>query len=353
MPTIALVGAGAAGAALAVELVRRGCRDIVLFDADPGVREAFVRSGGLAFDGFCGAGLLADLRWADSLEEAVAEADCVVATITSDRHQELGRQLAPFVRSQHLIVLHTGYVGGCRVLLDGLREGGCASPPHLAETINTLHLAGARGPCDVFIKGRKRWLEITGLTPEATRRALERLSPAIPELAPGRCTLETGLNNPNPIGHVPALVGNLGLLGRDLGTASQGMLQFDELRSTPVQALCEAFDRERTAVMEALGLAPAPIAEFIPRAYGPQDRLSGALPRFGTKLLPRFFDEDVAAACVPIESLGQLAGTSTPVTTSLIDICDVAARRSFRQEGRTVATLGSGWIDSELRAVRS
>jgi len=350
---IGLVGVGAAGAALAVEMWLRGRTDIILFDADPAVREAFVRAGGIAYDGLFGQGVAGGMLFADSLAEIVSRVECLIVTVTAGRHVDLGREMAPLIGSDQLVVLHTGYVGGCRVFYSALRSGGCTAPPHLAEAINTLHLAAARKPCDVFIRGRKRWLEVTGLTPEATRRALDLLTGTFPEIAAGRVTLETGLNNPNPIGHVPALVGNLGLLDRNLGAMSQGTLQFDELRSGSVQLLGDAFEQERIAVMKAIGLRPIPLANFIQRAYGPDDRLTPPLPRFGTKLLPRFFEEDVAAACVPIESLGAWCGTPTPVISALVEICAAVADTNFRTVGRTVATLGADWVESECSAVRT
>lgn len=348
--SIGLIGVGAAGAALAVELSLRGADRLCLFDCDPSIRAAFVKRGGIVYAGFRGQGVAGGMRFVGKLGEVVDGADCLIVSVTSDRHFDLARDMAPLLRPDQIVVLHTGYVAGSRVFLSGLQAGGCRRPPFLAEAVNTLHLAASKDSGEVFIRGRKRWLELTGLTLAATERALSSLSGLMPELAAGRTTLETGLNNPNPVGHVPALVGNLGLLGRDLGDVTDGALQFDELRSDAVQTLCSTVEQERVAVMQGLGLRPIPLQAFLARAYQPGDRLVSGMPRFGKKLLPRFLSEDVATAFVPIESLGAWRRIPTPVISALITVCATVAQVDYRASGRTVASIGAEWIESECRA---
>lgn len=351
--TIGLIGIGAAGAALAVELSLRGLDDFLVYDRNPLIQKALLENDGIRYAGLCGTGTVRGLRSADSLREVVNNAEYLIVSVTSDCHFKLAREISPMLRPQQLVVLHTGYVAGCRVFLSGLQAEGCTRPPFLAEAINTLHLAGSSAPGEVYIRGRKRWLEITGLTPDATEKTLSSLASLMPELAAGRTTLETGLNNPNPIGHVPALVGNLGLLDRDLGDVTKGALQFDELRSEAIQSLCEAVERERVAVMRSLGLNPMPIQSFLERAYRPGDRLVDGVPRFGTKLLPRFLTEDVATAFVPIESLASWQGMSTPVISALITVCATVSQVDYRLSGRTVGSIGIDWIESECRRVKA
>lgn len=349
---IGLVGLGGAGAALAADLCLRGARGLLGYDADERIAAAVERQGGIRHDGLGGSGLATGLRCTATLRELVEASDCLILTVTADRHAPLARTMAPWLRPHQLVVLHTGYVGGSKLFLEGLRQAGCKAPPALAETVNTLHLGAACAPGAVYIRGRKIWLELTGLTPGETDLAMARLSPLLPELAPGRSTLETGLNNPNPIGHVPALVGNLGLLGRDLGEATLGALQFDELCSAAVKALSCAFDSERIALMQALGLTPVAVPKFVERAYGPAGRLPAPWPRFGRKLLPRFLHEDIAAACVPMEALGAWCGAPTPLASAFIDVASAATGNDWRVAGRRLDLLDAQWVQAQCEHAR-
>lgn len=349
---IALIGLGAAGAALAVELAARGAHDLVVHDRDPTIAAAIAAQGGIRHDGLVGRGTL-PVRTAATAAACLVGAKLAIVSVTADGHEAVGRVLGAALPIDLPVLLHTGYVGGARVFAQGLAAGGMRGKPLLGETINTLHLSGAQGPADVFIKGRKAWLEASALEPAETSRLLAAYASWLPELKAGRSTLETGLNNPNPVGHVPALVGNLGLLDRNLGEATEGVLHFDELRSPAVQALCDALEAERISLLTALGLVPLPVAEFSRRAYPPGARLTEGVPRFGTKLLARFFAEDVPAALVPMESLARLAGVATPVTTALITLASTGCGRDLRAIGRTVEALGRDWVDGELQRAAS
>lgn len=346
--SIALIGLGAAGAALAVELVARGQRDLVVYDSDPQVATVIAGQGGIRHRGFLGDGISPVARVAASAADAVAAASAVIVTITADRHHAAGRALGPALPAGLPVLLHSGYVGGSKVFLDGLRAGGFAGHALVGETINTLHLSGAVGPGDVFIKGRKAWLEATALASADTVALIAAFGAMLPELAGGRSVLETGLNNPNPVGHVPALLGNLGLLGRDFGDVTAGVLHFDELRSDAVQTLCDALERERVAIVAGLGMVPLPIAEFSRRAYPAGARMTDGVLRFGTKLLARFFVEDIPSALVPMEWLARRARVETPVISAMITLASAVTGMDQRATGRTEDMLGRDWIDSQL-----
>lgn len=348
---IALVGLGAAGAALAAELTQRGAGPLVGYDVDPAVMAAVRDQGGIAYAGLFGENI-APIEPAGSAASAASQADLIVVSVTADRHAEAAARLAPALTDTHRILLHSGYVGGSRVFATSLMAANAAVLPPVAESINTLHLSGCPCPGLVFIKGRKHWLEVSGYRPEMTGQIMAAFLPWLPGLVAGRSALETGLNNPNPVGHLPCLIGNLGLLERDNGQIGMGILQFDELRSPAVQRVCDAFERERVAVITALGLQPLPIAEFSRRAYPEGARLNEGVPRFGPKLLPRFFAEDFPAGAVPLESVGKQCDVATPVISSLIDIGEAVTGRDFRLAGRTVESLGEDWIRSEVARAR-
>jgi hypothetical protein len=223
-PTIAVIGLGAAGTALAADLAGRGVPRILAHDVDLALVASVRLAGGVRVEGM-GGPVLSRVTLPGSSAAAVARADVVFVATTADAHHAVARDVAAALRPGTVVVLYCGYVGGTLVFRRALAEAG-ADPDAVTvvETMNTIHLCGAMAPGRVFVSAMKRWLEVTGPTPDDTATALDRLGGLLPELVPGRHLLETGLNNPNPIGHVPAATFGFALMDAADGPATTGVL---------------------------------------------------------------------------------------------------------------------------------
>jgi hypothetical protein len=316
------------------------------------VRSAINAADGLSFEGLGGQGAVTLPESARSGAAAVAGADIIVVSTTADRHQAVAREIAPGLAAGQMVVLHCGYVGGSKVFADTLAAAGAPRGVAVFELNNTLHLAGKFNPATVVIKGQKRWLELAGL-PEATQNPhyagfLEQF----PELAYSRNVLESGLNNPNCIGHVPAYIGGAMTLDRDMGDLTSGILHFDEARMGRVNVIAAALEQERDQVMRAAGLTPLPTAEFSRRTYPAGTRLFGAIPRCGPKLQKRWVHEDVPCSLVPLEVLGRQVGVATPLTSALIAIANTLEAVDFRAIGRNEQVLSPDWMQAHCPARR-
>ena len=347
-PTIAVIGLGAAGTALAADLAGRGVPRILAHDVDMALVASVRLAGGVRVEGM-GGPVLSRVTLPGSSAAAVARADVVFVATTADAHPAVARDVAAALRSGTVVVLYCGYVGGTLVFRRALAEAG-ADPDAVTvvETMNTIHLCGAMAPGRVFVSAMKRWLEVTGPTPDDTATALDRLGGLLPELVPGRHLLETGLNNPNPIGHVPAATFGFALMDAADGPATTGVLHFDELFGDRLRAVSAALDAERLALMAALGLRGLSRPDFAARAYPPGSRHAGDVPRFGRKLLRRHVFEDVPCAIVPYVWLGERAGLRMPVSRALLDALSLATGVSFAAVGRTADALGAAAVDRLL-----
>jgi hypothetical protein len=82
----------------------------------------------------------------------------------------------------------------------------------------------------VVIKGQKCWLELAGSVTALECAGCRALLAQFPEVTVSTRVLESGLNNPNCIGHVPAYIGGAVTLDRDVGDGTMGVLHFDEAR---------------------------------------------------------------------------------------------------------------------------
>jgi len=344
-----LIGLGAAGAGMAVTLNARSARICGWYDRDDAVRSVTDMAGGLSFEGLCGHGVVPLPPGADSAAAAIAGSDIVLVSTTADCHATVAREITPAVSADQIVVLHCGYVGGSKVFADALASAGAPADIAIFELNNTLHLAGKPDPATVVIRGEKRWLELAGLPAGRESPHYAALLAQFPEFAYSANVLENGLNNPNCIGHVPAYVGGAMTLDRDMGDLTTGILQFEEARMGRVNLIAAAFEAERDTVMRAAGLTPLPITEFSRRAYPAGSRLYGGIARFGPKLQRRYLHEDVPCSLVPLELLGRLVATATPLTSGLIDIANILEGVDFRATGRNADVLSAEWMRSYCR----
>src|SRR5919204_3460219 len=110
MRTVAVLGAGAGGAAAVVELCQRGHR-VRLWNRSPQTVEPFLKSGAVRYEGILGAGEVRPELITSDLTEAVAEADVAVVCLPALAHEDLAHALAR-VDPHPRLVLNPGHTGG-------------------------------------------------------------------------------------------------------------------------------------------------------------------------------------------------------------------------------------------------
>jgi opine dehydrogenase len=334
------------GLATAADLVRRGYSDVRLCDVDEQAVQALASAGGIQYEGLFGSGFARVTLATRSHAHAVAGANVILVSTLAGHQAQVAVALAPVLVDDQVVILHQGCTGGAFLFAQELRRHDCTAHIHLAETVNTVYLCGRQGLTSVFVKGVKAWLEITSFPAGSEEQILSRLDGTFPSFAPGTNSLETGLNNPNPMVHVPSYLGNLGLVGAT-SEAAQGTLYLGEIISEPVDRLVHLLDAERLAVMAALGLRAISYDDFGTRCYPPGASMTSGVPRFGPKLLPRFIEEDVPAGLVPIASLAAKVGINVPITRLLIDLASTLWKVDFVQTGRNLRCFGLADLDAE------
>lgn len=337
--SVALIGAGATGLAMAAELSRKGVTDIRLHDINTQRIVALNKTGGVYYEGILSQGF-APVRLASTdYTEVVEGAQLIIISTTAVFHSEVARSIAPSLVDDQIVLLHPGYTGGAILFQKHLHEMNCHSNIVLAEAMNTLHLSALTNGNSVFIKAVKAWLEIATFPAHTIDRVWPMLEGLFPQFEQGDNCLQTGLNNPNPMVHVPAYLSNLGALGVRDEFISKGALFFDELLNEPVKKLVTRLDEERYKVITSLGLEYLSLEDFGERSYPLGSRLTTGIPRVGKKLLGRFVTEDVPAGLVPIASLAKLLQQPAPLTNALIYMACLVSNQDFLSHGRTAEAL--------------
>ncbi len=333
-PDIAIIGAGAIGQTLAVDLSRRGFPVTALIERAQGHAEALREAGAIGLSGHLGEastpmpGIAADAG-------AAASGHVIIVATTVDAHRQVALDLAPFLSDDHIVLLANGYVNGSARFGAALREAGCTASPAVLELNTTPYLVCSPQPGRVHVTARKTWMELSSCDDGLARRHHPMLAGLIPGIEVGDNALASSLNNQNPIAHVPSYLMNAQAARQSrpvTADATQGGAFYLEEFSTPeVLGLRAAADAERIAVMQGLGLGSyaIPRPEFSRRSYGSGAR-EAVSPRMGRTFSPRFVTEDIPYGLVPIERLGREAGVETPVISSMITLLGVIESREWR-----------------------
>ena len=343
----AVVGAGNAGQAIAGDLMARGHRVVALYDKFEDVIDPIRERGGVELVGPVASGFY-PVHATTQIQDGISEADVVIVVVPATAHAAVARDVARVAHAKQTVVVCPGYVGGALLFRRELHAGGLQALPMLAETTTMPFSSRLVGPGQVGIKGIKRVLHLAALPSSDTAEAVERLRPAFrPALIAAANVWEAGLNNPNPITHVPLTVMNWGQIE---DRTFEKHFDYHTWITPGVARVSEALDQERVAVMRALGLTPVSHEAFHAMSYDAPWHIveaKGALPASSWTIPPRFVDEDVPCGLIPISSLGALLGVATPMTNALIRICSLMRNRDYWSEGRTDAALAIGGLAKE------
>jgi opine dehydrogenase len=346
--TVAIIGAGLGGIALAANLGLQGYR-LRLHDRDD-ARLAKVRErGGLDVEGL-GQGFAPVERVTPELAPAVEGADVVIVVTGSHFHAEAARDLAPVLRDGQAILLVQGGTGGALVVRRELQRHGCRAAVDVAEMDNYPYSLGWLEPTRVKMTIVKRWLQISALPAPRAGAVLSRLRTAFPQAVAAPSILATGLTNMNATLHVANMVGNAGRLEAE----GNGYRFYAEGYTPSLVTLLEALDAERLAVARGFGVQVPGVHAWLRGTYGlGGDTLRDTFQRLTyeptgpyqwtptpSTLRHKYVIEDVPCGLVAMSALGQVAGVATPVIDGLVALTSAMLGRDFRREGRNLERLG-------------
>lgn len=325
--------------ALAVALVASGMTVTVV---DP---SKAARSKALSYRGLLGSGE-APIEWATGID-AVARADIVVVSGNLSHRADVATSVAQLVRSEQIVLLTPGGVGGALAFRTALREAS-GGMPIIAELPGFPYLATLDNGI-LTIDVLKQGIAIGVLPSSATRAVRSRFAEAIPGLQPASSVLETGLKNTNVMIH-PAVT----LLNAARVEHGESFRFYREGIGPSVGRLIDAMDRERQQLARALGIDDAPI-EVLMRQYYADDGMIGdsiyeqlaTFEPFAATAGPAGFDhryvrDDIPFGIAPMASIGRQIGVPMSLTTALVDLWSVLLAEDLWSAGNTTERMGIG-----------
>lgn len=341
MGSIAIIGAGNVGQAIAGHMSLQG-HDVRIFDRWGRDLEPIEANGGIDLTGDVeGRGTPAVLT--TDLRQAVDGAEVVVVAAPAFAHAYLSEQLAPVLEPGQLVLFQPGVLGsGVELARTSTLAG--RQPCLIVETPTSLYTCRLRRPAHVYIGAVKHAVPLAAVPRADTPRALDILRPYFGDrYVPGEDALTVGLDNCNPIYHVPPAVLNF-------KTVEDGDRHPLHSLVTPrIAEVVDALDRERLALADALGVKAASFWDFLRTAYGVSEGsfVERIVQGYGRQGFPepdsvthRYFTEDVPFGLVIWSSLAAQIGLPMPLADSFVALSTTLCGQDFVAGGRTARTLG-------------
>ncbi|HET8894223.1 MAG TPA: NAD/NADP octopine/nopaline dehydrogenase family protein [Gaiellaceae bacterium] len=342
---MAVLGAGAGGAAATVDLTLRG-HQVRLWNRSPATLEPFQAAGRISYQGVLGAGTVSPEAITDDLPQALKGADAVLVCLPALAHGHLARALGDAGVAAP-IVLHPGHTGGALHFRNIFRQRDMQVPP-LAELSTLAYVARKHAGDSVTISGVAARLRAACLP--GGEEALSTACALYPASRPERDVLATDLANVNLVLHPPGAI-----LAAAWIEATHGDFLFYAEGVTPgVAATIGALDRERLAVatafdhhlsplheeMAAIGTADPTAAARGDIAAAIKQGKANAAIRAPDSLAHRYYTEDFGYGLVPLIELAHIAAVDAPVAKSLLLLGETLLGANLRSDGLNAARLG-------------
>lgn len=344
---VAVLGAGAGGAAAVVELVANA-HDVVLWNRSGATLAPFQALGGIRYEGVLGTGLARPRAITADLAAAIADADVALIVLPTFSHASVARALAEADwPADKPVVLNPGHTGGALEFSEAFRSRRADAPP-VAEFSTLTYVARRYAPDSVTVTGRAKEVRAAALPGSAAAlaaaRALFPNSVAMPDV------LASGLANVNMVLHPPGAI-----LAAAWVEAAEGAFTFYvEAMTDGVARTMRRLDDERRAVARAFGHDLPNLIEEMKRIGTVEAEIvdlddfrpaisSGAANqriRAPDSLTHRYYREDFGHGLLPFIELASIAGVEVPIAASLLTLAGALTGIDYRKGGRTAAAMG-------------
>lgn len=288
---------------------------------------------------------------------ALRQAEIVYVVTPAFGHRQMAQICAPHLASGQILCLMPGS-GGSLEFAKVVKELGGKPRVLFCESSTLPYGARLTAPGQVRVLVEAVALP-TGVFPsKETEAAIHKLQEVYRTTKAASNVLEAALNNPNPIVHPAATLLNAGRIEFSRGD----FYLYKEGMTPSVARIYEAMERERFALLHALGLKYHHCAGLEPgeynlgesveechdhilntsmdAAFGPGSIEPGIQMKGPASMRDRFITEDVPYGLVFMGTLGRMLGVPTPMADAVVNLCGAIHRTDYWQAGRGIEKLG-------------
>ncbi len=267
-------------------------------------------------------------------------ADFVMVTTPSCAYKDIAKLLAPFARSEMVIVLNPGRTFGAIEFAEELKKNGIKHLPHIAETQTIVYTCRKSGPNSTKILAMKKNVEIAAIRGSDINYILNRMPNCLKSHFKVVDSVGmTSLSNVGMVLHCAPVMMNIGWIESE----KVAFKYYYDGITPSIAHFLEKIDAERQNVAKAAGYNVESVMEWMKRTYSVEGnslyecirnnnayREIDAPPTINT----RYIFEDVPNGLVPIEAMGQSYGVSTPNISTIIDLVCTVTDVDYRAIGR-------------------
>jgi opine dehydrogenase len=355
---IAVLGAGNGGYACSADLSLAGYQ-VNLFEL-PKFKTSIkpiMQTGCIEITGAARTGVAKLNKVTTNIEDAIKGVNLILIVVPAFAHKTFIETCIPYIENGQTIVF-MGKGGGALEFAKALKDQGIKKEITIGETCTLPYTARITGQAQVKVFATVKKLP-TAAFPAKDTDKLIRIMKEIYPVVPATNVLETLLLDLNTVVHPAPVILNAARI-----ELKEEFLLYAEGVTPAIARVVEAVDRERLAVMEALGLKPIPFPELVYMIGLAAGKCRTILEDFTSSqgiigarelkapstLTARHITEDVPYGLVPLASIAEMIGVTTPVIRSLITIASVLNQVDYWKVGRTTDKLGiSGLKVEELK----
>ena len=345
---IAVIGAGNGGQAIAGHMALSGYQ-VWIYDIDAEKIAAIQKKGNIALKGeeF---GSTRSIQATANLEEAVKNAEILMIVTPANAHQQIAKEMAPYLEDAQIIILNPGYFLGALCFNHGLKKGGCKREIVVADTESLIYACRSEVPGEVYISGIKNSVLVATFPGKKIHVLMDKVNKIYPQFRPAKNILETSFGNVNPILHTAIALLNAGSI-----ESRRDFLFYYEGATPSIGKFEEKLDEERLAVADHFGITVRSIKKLLEEFYGiTGDTLYDVMTknpayapiRAPESLQTRLITEDVPMGLVPVASAAEKFGVNAPLHRLLIDLASALMNIDYWNQGRTMENLGLAEMDA-------
>ncbi len=335
---IAIIGAGNGGTAIAGDLSLGGhaCRLFEFEDWASNV-SAVVEQGGIKVTGVARTGFAKIALATTDIRAALDGAELIMVATQAVTHTRVAHAVGPHVRDRQVVILWPGSGGTLEVrrIFDELGVeasvilGEAATFPYCCRRLEgpgTVNIHRIDGPRN----------QVAALPASRTPELMAALHGVYDTVVPARSILEPALYNPNLIVHPAGALFNMGRIEH-----SQGEFWMYKEGITPsVKKVINGMDRERRAIMAALGYPPMTYEQVFADLFNVSvAEFAVASSKGPFSMRDRYITEDVPMCVTLTASLGHLLGVPTPTYDAIIHIASLVNETEYFKWGRNLENL--------------
>ncbi|GAB4112607.1 MAG: NAD/NADP-dependent octopine/nopaline dehydrogenase family protein [Candidatus Caldatribacteriota bacterium] len=347
---VTVIGAGNGGLAIASHLARKG-HNVSLYSIFKEELDPIIKKGGIEFESIEDKSFTILDKVTDNIKLALDDTELIMIVTPANAHAKIARDCAPYLKDNQVVVLNPGRTGGALEFNKILMEEKIKNKPIIGEAQTLIYACRKISPTKVVIYGVKKSLSVASFPAKNIEKLIKVLNRAYPQFVPAANVLQTSLNNIGAVFHPAPTILNSARI-----ESGEKFDYYHEGITPAVATVLENIDRERIEVAKVLKVEVQSAIDFLKESYGVegnslyqaiQNNIAYKGVKAPTSINIRYLTEDIPMSLVPIASIGQQLGISTPNIDSIIKIGSTMLNIDFWKSGRTADKLGLSGLNSD------